>query len=168
MADEKELVYMWKTSVPRFALKQHVPLKHVSQLQRPFNTLDFLKETQRYIANIRHPELAALHFKAKKRLQTSQLPELLSPSRKSRKPAAGIESEEALIVRAKSWEHFSEEMDSKEGAGRYLITRYMPAKQLSPRLATANTEERPTPSYLNGDIDRFMHRFERNSRRSKH
>lgn len=168
MADEKELVYMWKTSVPRFALKHRVPLKHVSQLQQPFNTLDFLKETQRYIANIRHPELAALHFKAKKRLQTSHLPKLLSPSPKSRNPTAELGSEEALVVQAKSWEHYSEEMNRREAGGRYVITRYMPAKQLSPRLVTASTEERLTPSFLNGDIDRFMHRFERSSRRSKH
>ena len=158
---------MWKTSVPGFILKQHIPVKHISKQQRPLNTLDFLKETQRYIAHIRHPELSDLPGKARPRLKTSQLPSLFRPSR-SRKLPARNESEEGLIVRARNREHSNEESDTPTGPKKYIITQYMRATPLSPRLVTASPQAPLSPSYQNGDIDRFMHRFERTTRRTKH
>lgn len=152
MHKERELVYMWKTSIPPYILKRHIPVKHVSQLQRPENTLDFLRETQRYIAHIRHPELGRRGYTGKKRIQTAETPEINPLS-----PKGNTDWEANLMVRARSWDSIGNE----KGKNEYVITRYMPvSNRLSPRLGTTGADVRRTPNYLNGDIDKFMHRFE--------
>ena len=166
-ASRDQVVYVWKTSLPRQVLDRRVPLKHISEVQRRGNTLDFLRETQSYIRKIRHPELSQFQGRAPQRVKTSFLPQLHTDVHV--RPSGSLTSlsqvetpvSSRLIVQARSCERLTEEMELE--VKPYAITRYMPAQRSSQRvpILTGSGDKQGGKVFVNQDIEKFMHRFER-------
>lgn len=189
----RQILYMWKTSLPsqwsQICARPLHQIKGQYSLKR--DTLEFLKETQRYIATIRkplaysHPHLprqspvSHTHLPAP-RLKTAEIPE------KDKKPLGGVVSigtgmrsdSLATLPRRESQLRISTEVGklhrvrsqglavveaslSPAGDTNYAISSYLPPHSLVPTSRRKTHTSRPASRLVSSEVASFLSRFER-------
>ena len=162
-------MYVWRTSIPKHMLSKKYgrrPLKHISQVNGPRSTLEFLQQTQKYIHGITKQDMS--RGKSTSPEERPSLPSIGNPKKSTTGSLSPSVSSKYLIPGRKSTESLLEV--GKRSSSResdYTVTKYVLARPISPRLAITlprlSDQGASHPSskhFTNQAIETFLNRFD--------
>ena len=174
---------LWPASLPRQVLQIQSQRTLWKPIPDPGKTsLDFMKETQRYIRSIQDPELQGkslvgmryreVTFPEQEMLTTTrkwQAKKRVKPMRTG--PAFTREKSNSVLESSNFLNYTQSKPSSTHRRSDYTVTRYMLVKPMSPRANLgfpSRTQAIPlheSPSFVNQKIETFLNRFDRKSAR---